>query len=449
MIMLERVSHMEEKFVDFFVGIAHTVIWVTRKRSRSGMVWTQPLLQNYFWTVVHSEITRGKSENGSGKRKFSIKGLHPQLFVRNPALLKKTLNIVQVQQHPAAQMKRNTFEQLYDKIKALGEPTAKPTDKTGTTVKATKTKQKQKIKGLNWELALKTELTSKVPCVLYLDTWERNKTKEDLLGPTKYSIEEPQKPYHTSGVLHSKEPRFHSCLHKPNVYPGPGSYGTKGIPYAQMGDVTKDLRCCGVKKALMANQSRKPFQTRGDYLAPNVYFRGIAPQTIGDFLQRKVSRRGPYDLFSGNRSARNRRGWLPQTEVFDIKSPRINLESTTSRMFKMGTVSMAHTDRDAKPTGRFVCESTAHSWAPKISSTSNFYDKNFESKYSFNVKNIPFNGSCRRFDSLNARRFFKDWDVCGPGRYDIKATLGKQATCRSVGLDNGQDKSRRKSKISS
>ena len=85
--------------------------------------------------------------------------------------------------------------------------------------------------------------------------------------------------------------QFHSNL------PGPGTYGEGGIPWAAMeGKAKMAASTVGVLEGGGAKIRKLP--TTGCDLAPGQY---QYPGPIQQLLSKEVSKRGPYDLFTGER----------------------------------------------------------------------------------------------------------------------------------------------------
>lgn len=79
--------------------------------------------------------------------------------------------------------------------------------------------------------------------------------------------------------------------------PGPGNYGKGGIPWAAMEE--KALRSSGTVGMLAAGGSHlHTLPTRGSDLPPGQYHH---TSPIKELLDKRISKRGPYDLYTGER----------------------------------------------------------------------------------------------------------------------------------------------------
>ena len=120
------------------------------------------------------------------------------------------------------------------------------------------------------------------------------------MGPGKYNCKDfiaasNQKPYSSKGVCQTSQPRFpkESTFHTP----GPGTYGKGGIPWAAAEEKANQATST-VGSMESPNREYYLRRTVGSGLAPCRY--GF-PSTTEVMLSKKVSARGPYDLFSGDR----------------------------------------------------------------------------------------------------------------------------------------------------
>lgn len=122
------------------------------------------------------------------------------------------------------------------------------------------------------------------------------------MGPGKYEAKDfitasNQKPSSSRGVCQTCEPRFP----RENVFlsnlPGPGTYGKGGVPWTAKEEKERESQST---VGMMECTPRDYYTTRtvGSGLAPCRY--GF-PSTTEQMLAKKVSARGPYDLFSGDR----------------------------------------------------------------------------------------------------------------------------------------------------
>ncbi|XP_042525626.1 lymphocyte expansion molecule [Dipodomys spectabilis] len=163
---------------------------------------------------------------------------------------------------------------------------------------------KKKLKkevGTGWARALEATRLTQLPHFQYEAIMKERHKKEMKLGPGCYNFKDfleelQQKPGSTRGLLSSGEIRFRGLIG--NFYPGPGNYGEKGNPYTRLEENAWNR---SHSEGLMCRMSHKPPSSsdEGSGLGPGTY-------TIKDgielFLEKATTARGPYDIFSGDRS---------------------------------------------------------------------------------------------------------------------------------------------------
>ncbi|XP_048207359.1 lymphocyte expansion molecule [Perognathus longimembris pacificus] len=163
---------------------------------------------------------------------------------------------------------------------------------------------KRKLKkemGTGWARALEATRLTKLPHFQYQAIMKERHNQEKNLGPGCYNFKDflqelQQKPCSTRGLLSSGEIRFRGLIG--NFYPGPGNYGEKGNPYTRLEENAWNR---SHSEGLMCRMSNKPppMDNQGSGLGPDTY---TVKDGIKSFLEKTTSTRGPYDIFSGDRS---------------------------------------------------------------------------------------------------------------------------------------------------
>ncbi|KAM8805826.1 ciliary microtubule-associated protein 2 [Eudromia elegans] len=233
----------------------------------------------------------------------------------------------------------------------------------------------------------------------------------ETLGPGAYSIKDflqEQRPSSLRGVCDTRERRFPDVLR--DCYPGPGTYELRWDPRARRSAASRGIM-----------DSRTPQRvlpaTLGSGLGPGTY---SLPNSIDELLGRVVSTRGPYELFSGDRSQPAlRQQWRERggTELSSgtVKSFVELLASRDSR--KKGRFSTVPRE-PGRPAQR-ICWATL-SQCPRDASAAGpgSYDpKPFERSESFNQP--PFWSSAKRFDRRSCCLYAGNENPVGVGRYNI------------------------------
>ncbi|XP_041064868.1 lymphocyte expansion molecule-like isoform X1 [Carcharodon carcharias] len=167
----------------------------------------------------------------------------------------------------------------------------------------------RKASGPGWARAQEVERFAQTPQLFYKEQKLNKKFLETNLGPGKYEIPNfldlmKKKNPRSRGICDTNEERFRN---KQDVdSPGPGTYGKGGIPTAVLEEKAK--KSFG-SQGLMDSKAAKnrSLNTVGCDLSPTTYDLG---NSIDKLMTRVVSKRGPYDLFTGKRSDRIKTGHL-------------------------------------------------------------------------------------------------------------------------------------------
>ena len=125
-----------------------------------------------------------------------------------------------------------------------------------------------------------------------------------LMGPGMYEAKDfiaisNQKPSSSRGICQTGESRFSRENMFLSSVPGPGTYGKGGVPEAALEEKCKESPST---VGMMDCVGREYFQGQAEKVGS-----GLAPcrysfkDSTDQMLDRQVSTRGPYDLFSGDR----------------------------------------------------------------------------------------------------------------------------------------------------
>ncbi|XP_068809330.1 ciliary microtubule-associated protein 2 isoform X2 [Struthio camelus] len=233
---------------------------------------------------------------------------------------------------------------------------------------------------------------------------KRSKRVKETLGPGTYNIKDflqEKRPSSLRGVCDTRERRFRDVLR--DCYPGPGTYSPRGDPCA--GREEPAARSAS-SRGLM--DSRTPQRvlpmTLGSGLGPASY---NLPNSIDELLGRVVSTRGPYDLFSGNRSEPAGRGHRAREQRGAELSPRgakSFLEELTSRDNKKKGRFSTVPREPGHPAERIFWATLSQCPRDAFAAGPGSYDpKAIERSEYFNQP--PFWSSAKRFDRKSCRLF--------------------------------------------
>ncbi|KAM6217048.1 ciliary microtubule-associated protein 2 [Rhynchocyon petersi] len=155
--------------------------------------------------------------------------------------------------------------------------------------------------GTGWAKAQEATRLTQLPHFQYQAFIREKQLQKEKLGPGSYNFKDfleqlKQKPSSNRGLLSSGEIRFRGLVG--NYYPGPGNYGEKGNPYTRLERKAWDR---AHSEGLMCRMTNKPppLTHQGSGLGPGTYF---LKSGIEMYLARRVGTRGPYDIFTGDRS---------------------------------------------------------------------------------------------------------------------------------------------------
>ncbi|KAI4549523.1 hypothetical protein MJG53_001962 [Ovis ammon polii x Ovis aries] len=162
-------------------------------------------------------------------------------------------------------------------------------------------KKLKKEVGTGWAKAQEATRLTQLPHFQYQAIMKEKRQQKEKLGPGSYNfkdfLEELQsKPGSTRGLLSSGEIRFRGLIG--NYYPGPGNYGEKGNPFTKLEESAWNRSHSEGLMCRMANKP-PPLAHQGSGLAPGTY---TFKSGIEMFLAKITGTRGPYDIFSGDRS---------------------------------------------------------------------------------------------------------------------------------------------------
>uniref|UniRef100_A0A4X1WAZ6 Lymphocyte expansion molecule n=1 Tax=Sus scrofa TaxID=9823 RepID=A0A4X1WAZ6_PIG len=163
---------------------------------------------------------------------------------------------------------------------------------------------KKKLKrevGTGWARAQEATRLTQLPHFQYQAIMREKRLQKEKLGPGSYNLKDfleqlQEKPGSTRGLLSSGEVRFRGLTG--NYYPGPGNYGEKGNPYTKLEESAWNR---SHSEGLMCRMTNKPppLTPQGSGLAPGTY---TLKSGIEAYVARSMGTRGPYDIFSGDRS---------------------------------------------------------------------------------------------------------------------------------------------------
>jgi len=286
----------------------------------------------------------------------------------------------------------------------------------------------ERASGPGWARAYETSQAAKIPHLLHKAEWEKKELQKCKLGPATYNIPDSfedlkNKPKSTRGVCQTRAQRFPNS--GVSEVPGPGTYGKGGIPHALLEE--KQLKSASTVGMLDAGASgKRQLPEVGSALCPGQYNCKSFTEQLAD---RVISKRGPYDLFTGDRNkpilvghlAAPNKGNLGPGE-YEIKSFLDELD--IKQKIHHGKFSKVDRAPDV-PSDRIYCR-TLSQWPRKRDEPGpGHYDLQDLSRPEA-ARRPPFGSSAERNDKKATTFFLGSNNPVGPGRYNISNWHDKQ-----------------------
>jgi len=279
-----------------------------------------------------------------------------------------------------------------------------------------------KSSGPGWERAYETSQMAKMPNLLYREEWEKNKLQQRLLGPGTYNIHDSfhelsSKPGSKRGVCQTRSQRFRE--NRKSEVPGPGTYGKGGVPNALLEE--QQLKSPGIVGMLDAGASgKRQLPEVGSSLCPGQYNHKSFTDELNE---RVISKRGPYDLFTGDRNKPIAMGYFAAPNKGDLGPGEYEIKSF------LDDIQGEHKKRYGKfgkvqrfpdvPSDR-IHGSTLSQWPRKSDEPGpGSYKPQVLSKPQPS-KRPPFGLSAERNDKKATKFFLGSSSTVGPGRYNTK-----------------------------
>ena len=278
----------------------------------------------------------------------------------------------------------------------------------------------RRASGPGWARAYEMSHMIALPYLLNKEEWERKLELKHGLGPGSYNAKDVVCERNFSrGLLDTCEPRFRES--KVSITPGPGTYGKDGVPHALLEEKTREavgrvgLLDCG-------GPSGRNLPNLGSRLGPGTYKMTSA---IDELIQKKVSTRGPYDVFSADRSKPVKTGHLACNTSglgpgqYTLKS-FIDEKSSKDQKYKGGFGKAAQ--YPVPPIDRIIVSSLSLNPRTPSEPGPGHYDSVHPNlKRKSHVVSAPaFLSSSERMDRMAIKFFTGNFNPVGAGRYDVE-----------------------------
>ncbi|CAF1053238.1 unnamed protein product [Adineta ricciae] len=281
------------------------------------------------------------------------------------------------------------------------------------------------IQGPNWQQGLYTEQMAKIPLSSFKETYERRKEDERRLGPGAYDIgdfltEADRRPVCQRGALDQLAPRFPK--EPSDRAPPPATYGVPDEKitekYWQQGSTVPSFEW---------RQGPRSLPLQGTKIGPGTY---NIKSSIDELVKKRVSDKGPYQVFTINRSAPIKTGHYSLLDTWDLQPDfpskeypeSISLAKQIEKRKKHGLFSKL--DRfQKKPTDRISIEHPG--LEPKnvtFPGPGAYATVRPWEEHDFHTKKVPFNMTASRNDKRSFTNVGSQNSV-GVGRYNIASPV--------------------------
>nr|XP_003220227.1 PREDICTED: lymphocyte expansion molecule [Anolis carolinensis] len=266
----------------------------------------------------------------------------------------------------------------------------------------------------SWAKSQEAARLTQMPHFQFKEICRREKLLKQKMGPGMYNFEDflelqEKRPRSIRGICDTGEVRFKDRIRE--CYPGPGTYGN---PYESLQE-KRPVSALGI----MDSQTTKyfSFPSTGSGLGPGTY---DTKSGIDEMLKRMVSKKGPYEIFTGDRSKPIKCGHYA-TDKKSIELSRSKVRSFLEEMMtkekrKHGV--FGNLARFPKyPSERIFWSTIGLGPIEKFTAGPGSYDilpikrKEFENQ-------PPFWIGAKRFDKKACRAFFGSANPVGVGRYN-------------------------------
>ncbi|KAI8510277.1 ciliary microtubule-associated protein 2-like [Branchiostoma floridae x Branchiostoma belcheri] len=283
----------------------------------------------------------------------------------------------------------------------------------------------ERADGPGWERAYETQRMAALPHLLNRDHWERKQRQKKMLGPGTYEVHAldfvnalDKKPASVRGIIQTKEQRFRERV-KSEETPGPGTYGKGGIPAAAKEEKAQESAS---RVGLLSSgaPSSRTLPIVGTDLAPGRYERKSFTEELSD---RMVSKRGPYDLFTGERNKPITVGHFAVPKTANLGPGEYELKSF---LMKWSDEHNTHKGKFSKlaqhpkiPGDRIYCHTLSQCPRPEGTPGPGTHSpKEIPTASAHHLP--PFKSSAERFDKRANKFFLGSTNPVGPGRYEVR-----------------------------
>ncbi|XP_063155922.1 ciliary microtubule-associated protein 2 [Candoia aspera] len=294
------------------------------------------------------------------------------------------------------------------------------------------------VSSSSWAKAQEAARLTEMPHFKFKEICQQEKAQKRKLGPGTYNHTDflelmERRPHSTKGICDTGEVRFKDRIRE--CYPGPGTYGN---PYVKLQEKEKSsVTALGIMDSKTPKQFT--FFHMGSGLGPGTY---NLKNGIDEMLKRVVSIRGPYEIFTGNRSkpmiAGHFAGDKKTSELTNCNVKSFLEELETREKKKHGVFSSYERNPDL-PTERIFWARIGQVPREQFQTGPGSYDIKPIKRTEYENQ-PPFWIRAKRFDRKAYRLIFGNANPVGVGRYDATKheKYSKKMRYRSLYLNEAQ-----------
>ncbi|XP_076462042.1 ciliary microtubule-associated protein 2-like [Babylonia areolata] len=279
--------------------------------------------------------------------------------------------------------------------------------------------------GPGWARQQEVETIALMPHLLNRELYEQRQALKGKVGPGSYNFKDSlqllsEKPGSTLGICDQRADRFGKT--KYSITPGPGTYGKNGIPASAMEE--KNRKSTSTKGMLdTGSGSRLQYApVSGSSLAPCTY---SFVDSIDKFLSKVVSLRGPYDLFTADRSKPISTGHFAEPKYNKLGPGHYEMKSSldewkqSHKKFKgrFGKVAQYPRPPPERNYNTVVAQCPKEQYFPGPGAHSPSCPGDWPKVR--NYKQPAFLSTAERVDRRALKNFTGNFNPVGVGRYDI------------------------------
>lgn len=278
--------------------------------------------------------------------------------------------------------------------------------------------------GPGWAREYEMKRLAALPHLLHKDQWEARKLLAKKLGPGSYNIKDFKEandeiPKSTIGICGYLGKRMKSAFKEKT--PGPGTYGEGGIPHSAI-EVKAKQSTSTIGMLDAATSGKRDLPTVGCHLGPGNY---SFKSSVEGLLEREVSKRGPYELFSLDRNKPIKTGHLAKFGSSTLGPGEYGLRSFTDDINLYNNAKKGQfgkTEQHPEKAERIYYSTLSQ--VPKPDAAEHPGPTSYDPKITYpkpeNQGKAGFLSEALRNDKRSMKFFTGNFNSVGAGRYEVQ-----------------------------